>query len=86
MCDCGNGRGVPANPCLMEYDINGTVLHKIKLQLPLHVSTKLRFMDVYGDSIYISDLGKSNCPNLITIQVTLTLCSTHLRTGFVVCC
>ena len=58
MCDCGNGRGVPLNPSLLEYDTDGNLLHKIKLQLPLHVSTKLRFMDVYGNSIYISDLGE----------------------------
>ena len=58
MCDCGNGRGVPLNPSLLEYDTDGNLLHKIKLQLPLHVSTKLRFMDVYEDSIYISDLGE----------------------------
>ena len=58
MCDCGNGRGVPLNPSLLEYDTEGNLILKIKLQLPLHVSNKQRFMDVYGDSIYISDLGE----------------------------
>lgn len=74
MCDCGNGRGVPKDPCLLEYNIDGTLKHTIKLKLPLMVSTKLRFMDVYGEFIFISDLGESSSKILSYLTSKFTLC------------
>lgn len=57
MCDCGVGRGIPKAPSLRIYKTDGDLVGYTFLNFPFSEKTKLRFMDIHGDTIYISDLG-----------------------------
>lgn len=58
MVDCGDGKAVPSRPRLLKYSIDGELVSTIDLNIPLNIDSKLRFMDIYGKHIFISDLGK----------------------------
>lgn len=57
MTRCGNGKALQMNPSLLKYTLRGHLVAVIPLQLPLLIKSKLRFMALSGNSLYISDLG-----------------------------
>ncbi|XP_067928586.1 tripartite motif-containing protein 2-like [Watersipora subatra] len=59
MTRCGNGKALQMNPSLLKYTFRGHLVAVIPLQLPLLIKSKLRFMALSGNSLYISDLGAS---------------------------